>query len=160
MPVITEHGAKVLPSVEVDSYNLEIRDEDGFVGDRASGRAFRAILDDWRDRLAQNGEDPLGAKATEDLSKNELDKKATELILSQQLFGRSYVVPPDTNPEAVAILREAFSKTMQDKDFLADADRLRISITPSSGAKLQEVVQRVHASDKAIIDRAKKLIEP
>jgi tripartite-type tricarboxylate transporter receptor subunit TctC len=92
--------------------------------------------------------------------KNDLDKKAVELILSQQLFGRSYVVPPDTNPEAVAILRDAFNKTMQDKDFLADAERLRISITPSSGAKLQEVVQRVHASDKSVIDRAKKLIEP
>lgn len=92
--------------------------------------------------------------------KNDLDKKATELILSQQLFGRSYVVPPDTNPEAVKILREAFDRTMQDKDFLADAAKLRISITASSGARLQEVVQRVHASDKAVIDRAKKLIEP
>jgi hypothetical protein len=92
--------------------------------------------------------------------KNDLDKTATELILSQQLFGRSYVVPPDTNPEAVKILREAFNKTMLDKDFLADAERLRISITASTGEKLQEVVQRVHGSDKTVVDRAKKLIEP
>jgi tripartite-type tricarboxylate transporter receptor subunit TctC len=92
--------------------------------------------------------------------KNDIDKTATELILSQQLFGRSYVVPPDTNPEAVKILREAFNKTMLDKDFLADAERLRISITASTGEKLQEVVQRVHGSDKTVVDRAKKLIEP
>jgi tripartite-type tricarboxylate transporter receptor subunit TctC len=92
--------------------------------------------------------------------KSEADKKATELILSQQLFGRSYVVPPDTNPEAVAILRDAFDKTMRDKDFLADADKLRISITASPGQKLQDVVQRVHASDRSTIDRAKALIEP
>ena len=37
------HGAAVLPSVEVDSYNLEVEDEDGFVGDKASKGAF------WRD---------------------------------------------------------------------------------------------------------------
>ena len=34
--IIGPHGAKVLPSVEVDSYNLEIKDDEGFLGDRAS----------------------------------------------------------------------------------------------------------------------------
>ena len=29
------HGASVLPSVEVKSYNVEIEDEDGFIGDKA-----------------------------------------------------------------------------------------------------------------------------
>ena len=39
-PVLNAHGARRLPSVEVDSYNLEIKDEDGFVGDKASRGAF------------------------------------------------------------------------------------------------------------------------
>jgi predicted NBD/HSP70 family sugar kinase len=69
------HAEKSLPSVTVDTYNEELRDEDGFVGDRASGRAFRAILDDWRERLAQNGEDPLGSRATQDISRSELDRR-------------------------------------------------------------------------------------
>jgi predicted NBD/HSP70 family sugar kinase len=68
------HAELALPSVTIDTYNEELRDEDGFVGDRASGRAFRAILDDWRERVAQNGEDPLGAKATKEISKSQLDK--------------------------------------------------------------------------------------
>ncbi|WP_439542980.1 ROK family protein [Hyphomicrobium sp.] len=73
MPVITEHGAKTLPSVEVDSYNLEIRDEDGFVGDRASRGAFNAIMDEWREPLRKLGADPLGDEAIEDVSKKTLD---------------------------------------------------------------------------------------
>ncbi len=56
------HAELVLPSVTVDTYNEELRDEEGFVGDRASGRAFRAILDDWRERIAQHGEDPLATR--------------------------------------------------------------------------------------------------
>lgn len=68
------HAELSLASVTVDTYNEELRDEDGFVGDRASGRAFRAILDDWRDRIAQHGEDPLGKKSTKALSKGELDR--------------------------------------------------------------------------------------
>lgn len=73
MPVITEHGAATLPSVEVDSYNLEIRDDDGFVGDRASRGAFNAIMDEWREPLRKLGADPLGDETTEEVSKKKLD---------------------------------------------------------------------------------------
>ncbi len=45
------HGAAVLPSVKVDSYNLEVEDEDGFVGDKANRDAFWEILDKWRKPL-------------------------------------------------------------------------------------------------------------
>jgi len=49
---VLAHGGRVLPAVTVDTYNEELRDEEGFLGDRASRRAFRVILADWRDRLA------------------------------------------------------------------------------------------------------------
>jgi len=75
-PVLT-HGGRVLPAVRIDGYNEELRDAEGFVGDRASGRAFRAILDDWRERLRGSGNDPFGDAATEDLSKSMLDKLLT-----------------------------------------------------------------------------------
>src|SRR5450756_2735662 len=42
---IARHGASRLPSVEVDSFNIELKDDDGFLGDRASKGAFRKILD-------------------------------------------------------------------------------------------------------------------
>ena len=71
---VLSHGGRVLPAVIVDTYNEELRDEDGFVGDRASGRAFRAILEDWRDKLRAQGEDPFGDVPTQDISKSKLDK--------------------------------------------------------------------------------------
>jgi hypothetical protein len=72
-PILT-HAAKILPAVTVDTYNEELRDEEGFVGDRASGRAFRAILDDWRDLVRQQGDDPFGDTPTEDIRKAEMDE--------------------------------------------------------------------------------------
>ncbi len=72
------HGAKRLPSVEVDSYNLEIEDEDGFVGDRASKTAFTAILDKWREPLRKLDVDPFGEKASEEISKKKLIGLLTE----------------------------------------------------------------------------------
>ena len=71
---IRMHGLSRLPAVTVDAYNAELRDGEGFVGDRASNRAFRAILEDWRDRLRKVGDDPLGEKPTDELSRKKLDK--------------------------------------------------------------------------------------
>jgi len=73
-PPLVAHGAKRLPSVQVESYNVEIEDDEGFVGDRASYTAFRALLDDWRKVVRQNnGDDPFGDKETEDIPKRKLD---------------------------------------------------------------------------------------
>jgi predicted NBD/HSP70 family sugar kinase len=71
---IAAHGATRLPSVEVDSFNIELKDDDGFLGDRASKGAFRKILDDLRKPLKKAGEDPLGKKSAEEIAKSELDK--------------------------------------------------------------------------------------
>lgn len=72
------HGGKVLSQVLVDAYNAELRTAEGFVGDRASKRAFQAILDEWRERVSRAGDDPLGEKPSEELSKKHLDKVLAE----------------------------------------------------------------------------------
>src|SRR5471032_390949 len=70
---IGRHGATRLPSVDVDSFNIELKDDEGFVGDRASKGAFRAILDTLRKPLKKNGDDPLGSKSAEAIGKSALD---------------------------------------------------------------------------------------
>ncbi|RXH41629.1 ROK family protein [Bradyrhizobium zhanjiangense] len=70
---IAAHGASRLPSVQVDSFNIELKDEEGFLGDRASKGAFRDTLEKWRKPLRNTGEDPLGKELSEDISKKELD---------------------------------------------------------------------------------------
>ena len=71
---MSEHGTAQLPAVTVDTYNAELRDPDGFIGDRASKRAFQALIDGWRERLRKVGDDPLGDQPTEKISKKKLDR--------------------------------------------------------------------------------------
>ncbi|MFL6603127.1 MAG: ROK family protein [Steroidobacteraceae bacterium] len=73
-PPLLAHGAEHLSRVTVETYNAELRTADGFIGDRASKRAFQSILDDWRERLRKVGEDPLGDSPSEEISKKQLDK--------------------------------------------------------------------------------------
>jgi len=70
------HGAADLPLVHVDSYNEELRGREGFLGDRASNRAFHEILDEWRAKLRRVDEDPLGDD--DEVKKKKLDKLIAE----------------------------------------------------------------------------------
>jgi hypothetical protein len=92
--------------------------------------------------------------------KDEESRKVVDLVISQTVFHRSYIAPPDTPPAQLEILRKAFDDTMMDKEFLAEAERVRIDIEPLSGAKVQEVVARLYATPPAIVDRARKAIRP
>jgi tripartite-type tricarboxylate transporter receptor subunit TctC len=88
------------------------------------------------------------------------DRKAVELVVTQQVFGRPYVAPPGTPADRVEILRRAFDATMKDKAFLEDAEKARIDINPSPGLKVQQVVEKVYAAPRPIIDLAKDLVKP
>jgi hypothetical protein len=88
------------------------------------------------------------------------DKTAVELIIGQQVFGRPYLAPPGVDAEPLAILRAAFDTTLKDKDFLADAERMRIDVAPSSGQRVQKLVEALYAMPKATVERAKELIKP
>ena len=69
---IARHGATRLPSVDVDSFNVELKDDEGFLGDRASRGAFRRILDGLRE--LKEDDDPLGKEDSDAIGKTALDE--------------------------------------------------------------------------------------
>jgi predicted NBD/HSP70 family sugar kinase len=70
---VARHGSVHLPEVDVDSYNVELKDDDGFVGDRANRQAFSESLEKWREPLRKSGTDPFGDREINDLGKKELE---------------------------------------------------------------------------------------
>ena len=148
---------------------MERGEVDGLCGfDWSSLKSQRPgwIRDKTANILAQVnlGPDPeltrLGVPQIWKYVKSDDDRKAVELVISQQVFGRPYLAPPGVPAEQIRILRAAFTATMQDKDFRADAEKTRIDIAPSSGEKVQELVEKIYATPKAIVERAKELVKP
>jgi predicted NBD/HSP70 family sugar kinase len=78
LPTVAAHGATRLPTVDLDSYNVELKDDEGFIGDRASKGAFRDLIENWRKPLRKAGNDPFGDEPSEDISKKKLDSLLTE----------------------------------------------------------------------------------
>jgi tripartite-type tricarboxylate transporter receptor subunit TctC len=87
-------------------------------------------------------------------------RQVVELVISQTVFHRSYIAPPETPPAQLDILRAAFDKTVVDPQFLADAEKMRIDIEPLSGQKVQEVVAKLYKTPPEIVQQARKAIRP
>jgi len=86
LPLVS-HGAAALPSVSVESYNLELRDKEGFIGDHASKGAFKAIVGDLRSKWKQAGSDPL----LDDDDDEPTRKRLTALLEGEEPEGASFV---------------------------------------------------------------------
>jgi hypothetical protein len=73
-PALLAHGSSRLPAVDVESYNVALKDDEGFVGDRASKRAFRDFIEQWRKPLREIGHDPFGDEPSDRVPKKRLDE--------------------------------------------------------------------------------------
>jgi ROK family len=72
-----QHGATLLPAVEVLSYNIGLKDDEGFIGDRASKGAFRQFIENWRKPMRDMGQDPFGEESTTKIAKKRLEALLT-----------------------------------------------------------------------------------
>jgi tripartite-type tricarboxylate transporter receptor subunit TctC len=116
--------------------------------------------------LLQIGSEPddeltkLGVPPVWNYVRGDDNRRIVELIVSQQAFQRPYFVAGGTPTEYVSILRKAFDATMADPQFLADADKMRVDISPLPGATVQDLIQKFYATPKTIVERARRAIRP
>lgn len=93
-----------------------------------------------------------------DLAKNDLDRKAMELLLAPTEMGRPLLAPGAVPKDRIKALQAAFSKTMTDKGFLADAAKQRLAVDPLSGTEVQALLTRIFKSSSPdVVARAKAL---
>lgn len=94
-----------------------------------------------------------------DIATSELDRRALTYIGTSATLGRPFAAPPGVPADRVAMLREAFDKTMQDAEFRAEAAKGNLDINPISGAEVQRLATAVVSAPEAELARAKELVE-
>jgi tripartite-type tricarboxylate transporter receptor subunit TctC len=102
----------------------------------------------------------LGAPEIWRYIRDEESRKVAEVVISQQAFERPYFAAPGTPAERVGALRAGFAATLQDPQFLADAGRIGMDVSPMAGDELQRIVHNLYATPKSILDKAKRAIRP
>jgi len=94
-----------------------------------------------------------------DLAKTPEDRQVFEFLFTPQEFGRAFFAPPDVPPARLAALRQAFERTLKDRAFLEDADKAGLEIQFVAGDEVQKQIEHVYATPKAIIERAKAVVQ-
>jgi tripartite-type tricarboxylate transporter receptor subunit TctC len=102
----------------------------------------------------------LGAAPMWNYVKDAETRAVLELIVSQQVFGRPFMLPPETPKDRVDVLRKAFDSTMADPAFLAEAAKMSLDIAPASGARVQGLVEKLYAAPVSVVSRARKAMVP
>jgi tripartite-type tricarboxylate transporter receptor subunit TctC len=100
----------------------------------------------------------MGVPLTISFAKSEEDRQVLEMMYSQNLFGRPYVLPPDVPAERVNALRKAFMDALADKDLLAEAEKSGFDVGPMSGEDLQAMVAKLYALPPKVIAHAKRAL--
>ncbi len=149
--------------------DINLAMERGEVGGRGSNNwvSWQATRPQWLKEKKINIIVQIGAKREADLpdvplltdlAKNEEDRKLLMLLSAPVAVGRPIFSTPNVPADRTAALRKAFDETMKDSEFLAEAKKIDLDISPVSGADLQKIVEDVIHAPKPIAQRLAKII--
>lgn len=88
-----------------------------------------------------------------DLIKDPERRQMLEFYLLPYEFNNPYYLPPGTADDVLAAWRKAFDSAVGDADYRADAAKRRQTVQPRPGTEVADLVARMFATPKAIIDR-------
>lgn len=80
------------------------------------------------------------------------------LVLAAGDFGRPYVMPPNTPPQQVKIIRDAFEKVLKDEESIAEAMKKKLEIDPSSSDELTKLAKEVTSQSPDIVAKMQTLL--
>jgi tripartite-type tricarboxylate transporter receptor subunit TctC len=76
---------------------------------------------------------------------------------SNDEIGRSLFTTPDVPAARVALLRSAFQKMMADSAFRAEAEKLRLPLSPRTGDEVQKIVLGTFDASPALLTKIREL---
>ena len=90
---------------------------------------------------------------------SEVGRRLTQIFLAGDELGRPMVAPPGVAAERVKILREAYAKALKDPDLIAEVERQRLDMDPSTGEEIQALIKDLMSQKGEVIERVKKIME-
>jgi hypothetical protein len=150
--------------------DVDLAMERGEVAGRCgwSWTSVKGLHQPWLDRKAINILYQMGLSKHRDLpdiplvidlARTDEERAILKLIFARQVMAWPFLAPPGTPADRVEALRKAFLQTMQDKDFLAEAEKAGLEITPVAGEDIQKLVAQIYATPAPIVRKAVELLQ-
>jgi len=87
-------------------------------------------------------------------AKDDQQRQVLRLLIAPQYVGRPFFSSPDIPQERKAALRAAFDETMKDPEFLAEAAKADMEISPVSGAKIDAFIAALYKTQQDVVKKA------
>ena len=92
-------------------------------------------------------------------ARTEEEKKIIDvLISSQNEYSRPFVLPPGTPKDRVQILRKAFEDMIKDHEFLAEVEKMKVTLDPASAEELTSAIVTLAKIDSSMLPRLKTIL--
>jgi len=94
-----------------------------------------------------------------ELAKTDEQRKILSAVVNAAEIGTAFFTTPGTPPDRVEALRRAFDATMKDPEFLAEAEKMQLTVGPLTGEELQKLVGEVSGLTPELIEKVKAAYE-
>lgn len=137
----------------VNDWDTLLRDR----GDDIRGKTLIPLI-----QIGAKIDDPLlvGVPTADELFANKSAEDKQLLTLAQRPLemGRMFVTSPNLDPKVLTTMQAAFLMATEDPELLAEAERLKLTISPVRAEKMRELVTSVLAIPPAAVERFNKLL--
>lgn len=103
-------------------------------------------------RITRHPELPEVPTARE-LAPNDEARAMVEMLEVSQFLSWPYTAPPGIPPERTAILRQAFMATHSDPEYVAEAEKQKMELSPIGGEEITEMLTRLSDLPPSLIAR-------
>ncbi len=139
---------------------VERKEVDGRAGSYTSLRPFidrKLVRPIVRARSTEPGIEQL--PVDESFAPNPRAKAIMALRSAPELVARPYVMPPKTPDDIVKVMREAFAKTIQDPELIAEGKKTKVDLEYTPGDRAQRILADVLNQPKDIVQEFAKYIK-
>jgi hypothetical protein len=93
-----------------------------------------------------------------DIAPNDRDRRIINLLVESGQVGRPFIASLAVPADRIRILRDAFNATVADPEFIVEAQKLRLPVSPKTGEEALKVVDDIYATPADIVEAAKKIV--
>jgi tripartite-type tricarboxylate transporter receptor subunit TctC len=118
----------------------------------------RNIIQTGKKRDAKLPETPTIWELMDKYKTPDAGRRLASIMLAAGALGRPMIGAPGMPPDRVKMLRDAFKKTMEDKAFLADLEKRKFELDPSTGEELEKIVKDALSQPPEIVAKLKTIL--
>jgi tripartite-type tricarboxylate transporter receptor subunit TctC len=101
---------------------------------------------------------PAHVPLIKDYVKNPAEREALDVIFMSTVLARPYIAPEGIPGERVKALRSAFIKALEDPELLAEAKKRDLTIDPTSGERMQQIIDEAYRLPAATVETVRRAL--